>query len=198
MRIHVKRTRPPILILLTAVLLLSACGGEKRPEPDPTARQKVNIPLAENQPNAINPVEVPDDALPDLSQLTEIEAQIFRRSVALQIPYYDAQYKWAEKANTITDGNEAAAALKEYMNIQNRFARSMQQLDLEFSGKLDPNYAGSKAFEKAIDQYMNNPVLEKRLNFIVESVASLMKRFESDPACKAILAEIARLSSQSQ
>lgn len=193
-----KRSYLPIPILLTVVLLLSACGGEKKPEPDPTARQKVNIPLAENQPNAINPVEVPDEALPDLSQLTEIEAQIFRRSVALQVPYYDAQYKWAEKANTITDGNDAAAALKEYMNIQNKFARSMQQLDLEFSSKLDPNYAGSKAFEKAIDDYMSDPTLMKRLDYIVQSVASLMQRFKDDPACKAILAEVERLARQSQ
>ncbi|MBE0644013.1 MAG: hypothetical protein IH600_08025 [Bacteroidetes bacterium] len=188
----------PITLLLVSALTIAACGGEKKPEPDPNARQAVNIPLAENQPNAINPVEVPEENLPDLSGLTEIERQIFKRSVALQVPYYDEQYKWAERANTINDGQEAAAALKEYMNIQNRFARSMQQLDLEFSGKLDPNYAGSKAFDKAIDQYMNDPNLMKRLDFIVESVASLMKRFKNDPACKSILAEVERLARQSQ
>lgn len=196
-----KLFHPANALLLAVLLSVSACGSEKKPQnqqPDPTADQQVNIPFAKDESDRLAAVEVPEEKLPDLSGLSKIEAEIFRRSIALQIPYYDVQYKWAEKANTITEGTEAAAAMKDYLNIQNEFARAMQRLDLEFVGKLDPNYQGSKAFEKAIDRYLENPELLKRIEFIMNSFRSLMERFKDDPACRSVLAEIERIANQPQ
>jgi hypothetical protein len=193
-----KLSLPLCALLLAAAFHISGCGSEKKPQADSDSGQQVNIPFARQQPGEIAPVDVPEDKLPDLSGLSNIEAQIFKRSIALQIPYYDAQYKWAEHANSVTKGEDAAASMKAYLNIQNEFARAMQRLDLEFAGKIDPNYVGSKAFEKAIDEYMEDAELMRRIDFIVEAFQSLMVRFKKDPACQAVLAEIQRIAEQPQ
>jgi hypothetical protein len=127
-----------------------------------------------------------------------VEAAIFKRTIALQIPYYDMLEKWADNANKITKGADASAALRQYLNIQNEFTKSMQRVDLEFAGKIDPNYAGSPAFEKAIDQYMDNPGLIKKTEYIMQSYVNLMQRFKDDPACRDFFAEVERLSRESQ
>ncbi|MBR9974737.1 MAG: hypothetical protein KFF77_04095 [Bacteroidetes bacterium] len=193
-----KRLTLFILPFVAVVLLLPACGGEKKPEPDPEARQQVNIPLSKEQSGLIQPVEVPAEKLPDLSKLSEVEASIFRRTVGLQIPYYEILQKWADEANTITTGEAAAVSLRQYLNIQNDFARSMQRLDMEFAGKIDPEYAGSAAFEVAVDEYMNDPQLMKRTEYIMGSYTNLMQRFKDDPACKEFFAEVERLARESQ
>jgi hypothetical protein len=186
------------IALLLGLLLCSACGGQKRPEADPEARQKVNIPLAAEQEGLIQPVEVPEEDLPDLSKLSDVEAAIFRKTLALQIPYYDLLEKWADNANTITEGPAAAASLRQYLNIQNDFTKAMQRVDLEFAGTLDPDYAGSPAFEKAIDKYMDNPELLRRTEYIMQSYVSLMQRFQDDPACRDFFTEVERLARESQ
>jgi hypothetical protein len=187
----------PTLLILAAIAL-AACGGEKKPAQDPDARQQVNIPRAQAPAGGLQPVEVPADKLPDLSKISAVEAQIFKRTIGLQIPYYDKLVKWADRANKIEKGTEAAASLREYLNIQNEFAAAMQRLDLEFAGKVDPNYAGSKTFEKVVDEYMSDPELIKRTEYIVESYVSLMQRFKTDPACKDFFAEVERLARESQ
>lgn len=193
-----KRRSHSILLLAAVALLLPACGGEKKPGPDPEARQQVNIPLAKEQTGLIQPIDVPAEKLPDLSKLSDVEAAIFRRTVGLQIPYYDMLAKWADEANAIKTGEAASASLRQYLNIQNDFAKSMQRLDLEFAGKIDPDYAGSAAFEKAIDEYMSDPTLIKRTEYIMGTYANLMQRFKDDPACKDFFAEVERLARESQ
>lgn len=194
-RIHVKIQS---VLVLIAIFALGACGGEKKPEQDPDASQKVNIPLSSDQGGLIKPVEVPAEKLPNLSKLSDVEAAIFKRTIALQIPYYDLLEKWADNANKITKGTDAAASLKQYLNIQNEFTKSMQRMDLEFAGKIDPNYAGSPAFDKAVDQYMDNPELIKKIEYIMQSYINLMQRFKDDPACRDFFAEVERLSRESQ
>jgi len=158
----------------------------------------VNIPRAQAPAGGLQPVEVPADKLPDLSKISAVEAQIFKRTIALQIPYYDKLVKWADHANKIEKGTDAAVSLREYLNIQNEFTLAMQRLDLEFVGKVDPNYAGSKNFEKVVDEYMSDPELIKRTEYIMESYVSLMQRFKTDPACKDFFAEVERLARESQ
>lgn len=187
-----------LTMLILASLGLTACGGEKKPGQDPDARQQVNIPRAEAPAGGLQPVDVPADKLPDLSKISAIEAQIFRRTIGLQIPYYDKLVKWADRANKIDKGTDAAVSLREYLNIQNEFAAAMQRLDLEFVGKVDPNYAGSKTFEKVVDEYMSDPELIKRTEYIMESYVSLMQRFKDDPACKDFFAEVERMARESQ
>ena len=194
----VKRIAYPILLLAATALLLPACGKEKKPEPDPQASQPVNIPLAKEQGGLIKPVEVPAEKLPDLSKLSDVEAAIFKRTIGLQIPYYDMLEKWADQANAITEGEAAAVSLRQYLNIQNDFTKAMQRLDLEFAGKIDPDYAGSPAFEKAVDTYMDNPELIRRTEHIMQSYVGLMQRFRDDPACKDFFAEVERLARESQ
>ncbi|MFZ1729901.1 MAG: hypothetical protein WBQ23_12980 [Bacteroidota bacterium] len=191
-----KSTRLPFALLLIAALAFGACSSKQKPVVDSEARQQVNIPVAEQQSGTIVPVDVPADKLPDLSGLTDVEAQIFKRSVGLQIPYYDAKFKWAEHANTITKGEEAAASIREYLKIDDEFERSMQRLDLEFVGKIDPNYVPSKAFDKAIDDYMKEADLVRRMEYVTNSFSSIMKRFKDDPACQKVLAEIEKIASQ--
>lgn len=185
-------------LVLGTVVLFAACGGEKKPAREQDMSPPLNIPLAKQQGGLITPIEVPADKLPDLSGLSDIEAEVFKRTIGLQIPYYDMLGKWADHANTITQGEEAAAALREYLNIQNDFTKAMQRLDLEFAGKIDPNYAGSPAFEKVIDRYMDDPALIEKTGHIMESYISLMQRFKDDPACRDFFAEVERIARESQ
>lgn len=199
LRNTVKSPRIPLALIIVAAISLPACGSEKKPHAEqPVAEQKVNIPFADEQSSTIHPVEVPADKLPDLSGLTDIEAQIFKRSISLQIPYYDVKYKWAEDANTITKGEAAAASMRRYLKIDDDFERSMQRLDLEFVGKIDPNYVASKAFDKAIDEYMKKAELVQRMEYVTKAFSNLMQRFQNDPACQPVLAEIERIARQPQ
>ena len=74
----------------------------------------------------------------------------------------------------------------------------MQRIDLEFAGKIDPNYAGSPAFDKAVNQYMDNPELIGKTEYIMQSYVNLMQRFKDDPACRDFFAQVERLSRESQ
>ncbi|MBR9978316.1 MAG: hypothetical protein KFH87_09525 [Bacteroidetes bacterium] len=179
------------------VFLLPACGKDQRPEQDEPAQQHVNIPLAEEQ-NGIQPVRVPDDVLPDLSGISDVEAQLFKRTIALQIPYYEALVTWADNANTVTEGSAAAISLRRYLTLQDEFAHSMERLDIEFAGKLDPEYVGSPAFENVVDEYMSNPELLRQTKYIIESYTGLIERFHDDPACQDVFAEIEQMSAAAQ
>lgn len=185
-------------LVLATIVLFAACGGEKKPAQELESPPRVNVPLAKEQSGLIKPIEVPVDKLPDLAGLSDIEAEVFKRTIGLQIPYYDMLAKWADHANTITEGEEAATSLREYLNIQNDFTKAMQRLDLEFAGKIDPNYAGSPAFEKVIDRYMDDPALIEKTGRIMNAYISLMQRFKDDPACRDFFAEVERIARESQ
>lgn len=197
MRIDVRHVLKLFVTTALVVFLFPSCDKDQRPEREEVAQQHVNIPLAGEQ-RGLQPVAVPDDALPDMSGISEIEAELFKQTIALQIPYYEALVKWADDANTITEGTAAATSLRGYLTLQNEFARSMERLDMTFAGKLDPDYAASPEFESVIDEYMGNPELLRQTKYIIESYTSLIERFHDDPACKEIFAEIERMSAEAQ
>ena len=189
-----------------AILLLTACGGEEQGQSGEQVTQhrgpRVNIPLAEDQDavdDEIPPAgRIPAEELPDLSGLPELERDVFMRTIQIQHPYYRALEQWADAANEITEGEAAATALRRYISLQDQFARRMQTLDLEFSGKLDPNYAGSAEFSRVVDAYMNGPRVMRQTEYIMQSYMSLIQRFRDDPACKDVFAELDRLARESQ
>jgi hypothetical protein len=197
MRIDVRFILKLLVTTALVVFLLPACDKDQRPERDENARQRVNIPLAEDQSD-IQPMAVPDEALPDLSGVSKVEAEIFTRTVALQIPYYEALVAWADNANTITEGDAAATSLRRYLTLQDEFAHAMQRLDLEFVGKVEPDYAGSAEFEEVVEEYMSNPELLRQTEYIIESYTRLLERFHDHPACKEIFAEIEQMVAEEQ
>ncbi|MBN1446316.1 MAG: hypothetical protein JXA28_00175 [Bacteroidetes bacterium] len=196
-----------ILAFLAVALLLTACGGEEtqqqaQDQTGQTRGTRVNIPLAEDQDavdDEIPPAgRIPAEELPDLSGLPEVERDVFMRTIQIQHPYYQALEKWADAANEITEGEAAATALRRYISLQDQFARRMQTLDIEFSGKLDPDYAGSAEFSRVVDAYMNGPKVMRQTEYIMQSYMSLIQRFRDDPACKDVFAELDRLARESQ
>ncbi|MDT8325686.1 MAG: hypothetical protein RRA94_16345 [Bacteroidota bacterium] len=196
------------LTLLLAAGLLTACGGDKQEREENAARQEspvVRMPLAEDQSapapsdDAIAPAEnISDDQLPDMSKLNGVEKDIFKKTISIQMPYYDALEKWADNANSIESGNEAAAALRRYIKLQEDFARQMQRVDAEFAGKLDPNYQATPEFQRVLDTYMNDPELMRRTEYIMRAYMGIIQRYKDDPACKEVFAEIERMAREAQ
>jgi hypothetical protein len=177
-------------------ILLVACTEKKQDAPDPNARQKVNIPVERNSEPVVDVSHL--DTLRGFKQLPTVEREIFRRTVQLQIPYYENLEKWADEANQVRDGKAAAISLRRYLDLQNAFALKMQKIDQEFAGRIDPNYAGSAQFNRVLDAYMKNADVDRRGKYILESAVSLMQRFKDDPACQDIFAEIRAMSEQQQ
>ena len=198
-----------ILFLSLIALLFTACGGEDRGQNQAQQQTppRVNIPLAEDQspaPDAqedagIAPAEeLPEGTIPDLSGLKDVEKELFVKTIKVQVPYYEALGAWADAANTVQDGNAAAASLRRYIALQESFARQMQKLDASFSGRLDPNYAGSAEFQRVLDVYMNDPDLLRRTEHIMKAYMGLIQRFRDDPACKEVFADIERMAREAQ
>ncbi|MCB2203904.1 hypothetical protein KQI65_04090 [bacterium] len=195
-------------VLTIAALMVTACGSDKD-KTEQSAQQEespvVRMPFAEDSevpepsPDALAPAEnIPDEDLPDLSKLSTVERQIFRRTVSIQVPYYDALEKWADAANDIKKGSDAAKSLRKYIALQNDFAIEMQQIDAEFAGKIDANYQGSQEFQRVLDAYLNDPDLMRRTDYIMRSYMSLIQRFKDDPACKDVFADIERMAREAQ
>ncbi len=194
--------------LLLAAILLTACGGDKQAQEESAGQQEspvVRMPLAEDQSapapseDAIAPAEdISDDRLPDMSKLSGVERQIFKKTVGIQIPYYDALEKWADNANSIEKGSDAAAALRKYITLQEDFARQMQRLDAEFAGTLDPNYQATPEFQRVLDSYMSDPELMRRTEYIMRAYMGIIQRYKDDPACKEVFAEIERMAREAQ
>lgn len=194
--------------LLLAAILLTACGGDKQAQEESAGQQEspvVRMPLAEDQSapspseDAIAPAEdISDDRLPDMSKLSGVEKQIFKKTVGIQIPYYDALEKWADNANSIEKGSDAAAALRKYITLQEDFARQMQRLDAEFAGTLDPNYQATPEFQRVLDSYMSDPELMRRTEYIMRAYMGIIQRYKDDPACKEVFAEIERMAREAQ
>lgn len=197
-----------ILSFLLAASLLTACGGDKQAQEDTAGQEEspvVRMPLAENQDvpapseDAIAPAEdIPEDQLPDMSKLSGVEKEIFKRTLSIQVPYYDALEAWADKANGIESGSEAAASLRKYITLQEDFARQMQRIDAEFAGKLDPNYQATPEFQRVLDTYMNDPELIRRTEYIMRSYMGIIQRYKDDPACREVFAEIERMAREAQ
>lgn len=203
-----------ILALFAAALILTACGEEdsKQQQTRQNAPPRVNIPLAEDQgdPNAgmspggdmegeLAPTgDIPEEKLPDLSGLEGVERELFVKTVQIQIPYYEALAQWADEAEQVTEGKEAAASLRRYIALQESFGRRMQKLDRQFTGQLDPNYTGSEEFSRVLDEYMNDPELLASTEKIMGAYMGLIQRFRDDPACKEVFADIERMARESQ
>jgi len=198
-----------VFSLLLAALLFTACGSDdKQQEQQQQAPPRVNIPIAgddggEQQQSEdatqIEPVEQLDErSLPDLSKLSAIEKQIFLETVRRQVAYYDALEKWAAEAGTIKDGDAAAASIRRYIALQEEFARQLQQLDAQFAGKIDPNYAGSPEFAAVLDEYLGRPELIRQTERIMNTYAGMLQRFKDDPAFREVYAEIERMAREAQ
>ena len=198
-----------ILTLFLAAVLITGCGGDKKSQEDNAQQQDgspvVRMPLGENETapdpsaDAIKPVEnISEDKLPDLSKLSAIEKSIFKKTVSIQVPYYDALEKWADRANELKTGTEAAKSLRSYIKLQEDFARQMQGLDDEFAGKIDVNYTGSEDFQKVLEQYMGDPELMRRTEYIMRSYMGVIQRFKDDPACKDVFSDIEKMARQAQ
>ncbi|GEM_PF-1427911 len=202
-----------ILVLFTAAMILTACGGDdtEQQQAQQNTPPRVNIPLAEDQgdPNAgmspggtdgeLAPTgDIPEEKLPDLSGLEGVERELFVKTVQIQIPYYEALAQWADEAEQVTEGKEAAASLRRYIALQESFARQMQKLDMQFTGRLEPNYTGSEEFSRVLDEYMNDPELLASTEKIMGAYMGLIQRFRDDPACKEVFADIERMARESQ
>lgn len=197
-----------VFSLLLAATLLTACGGDKQAQEESADQQEspvVRMPLAEDQSapapseDAIAPADdISDDRLPDMSKLSGVEKDIFKKTVSIQVPYYDALEKWADNANSIEKGSEAATALRKYIRLQEDFARQMQRIDAEFAGKLDANYQATPEFQHVLDSYMNDPELMRRTEYIMRAYMGIIQRYKDDPACKEVFAEIERMAREAQ
>ena len=165
--------------------------------PDPSASQPMNMPGVQPEID-----ETPDvsqlDSLPGFAKLPDVEREIFRKTIILQIPYYERLERWANDANTIKSGRDASTALRTYIAYQDDFAEKMQVLDKEFQGKIDPGYLESKQFGKVVDAYMSDPQLTKRIEYIMQSYVSLLQRFKNDPACKEVFEDLNRMAAEAQ
>ncbi len=197
-----------ILSLCITALMLTACGGDKQSQEEAAQQQEspvVRMPLAENDAapapseDDIKPIDnLSDEKLPDLSKLSEVERDIFKKTISIQIPYYDALETWADNANSIKTGSEAAAALRKYIKLQDDFARQMQRIDAQFAGKLDANYQATEDFQRVLDVYMNDPELNRRTEYIMRSYMGIIQQYKDDPACKEVFADIERMAREAQ
>ena len=188
--------------------MLTACGGDKQSQEETAQQQQespvVRMPLAENDASApseddIKPLEnISEEKLPDLSKLSDVEREIFKKTISIQIPYYDALEKWADNANSIKTGSEAASALRTYIKLQDDFARQMQRIDAQFAGKLDANYQATEDFQRVLDVYMNDPELNRRTEYIMRSYMGIIQQYKDDPACKEVFADIERMAREAQ
>ncbi|MCZ7555160.1 MAG: hypothetical protein M5R41_01990 [Bacteroidia bacterium] len=186
-------------IVLTVVsLLFIACGNKEKPVPHPSAMQPMNLPPQTEQHYAAD-VDVSGlDSIPGFSKLPEVEREIFSRTVQLQVKHYENLERWADEANTAKTGRDASVSMRLYIAYLEDFEQKMKALDQEFSGKLSPKYAESKNFNSVVDAYMENPDLQRRVEYIMNSFVSLMQRFQDDPACRDVFAELQRMVGQAQ
>lgn len=197
-----------VFSFILAALLITACGSDnKEQDQQQQAPPRVNIPIAEEDiPDGetesaaqIEPVEsLDDETLPDLSKLSEVEQQIFLETVRRQVAYYDALEKWAKETESIKGGDAAAASVRRYIALQEAFARQLRQLDTQFAGRIDPDYAGSPEFAKVLDEYLGRPELIKQTEYIMTTYAGMLQKYRDDPAFKEVYAEIERLAREAQ
>jgi hypothetical protein len=191
MRLH-------ILIYAFALLAVIACGNKEKPAVDPSTMQPLNLPPESGQ-NFAADVDVSGlDTIPGFSKLPEVEREIFSRTVQLQIKHYENLQRWADEANTAKTGRDATVSMRLYIAYLEDFEEKMKALDEEFSGKLSPRYAESKNFNSVVDAYMDNPDLQLRVEYIMNSFVSLMQRFQDDPACREVFADLQRIVGQAR
>lgn len=190
--------RQHVLVLTIASFLFIACGNKEKPVPDPSAMQPLNLPPQTEQNYAAD-VDVSGlDSIPGFSKLPEVEREIFSRTVQLQVKHYENLERWADEANTAKTGRDASVSMRLYIAYLEDFEQKMKALDQEFSGKLSPKYAESKNFNSVVDAYMENPDLQRRVEYIMNSFVSLMQRFQDDPACRDVFADLQRMVGQAQ
>jgi hypothetical protein len=190
--------RQHILALTVMLLAIAGCGSKEKPAADPSTMQPLNLPPQTEQ-NPAADVDVSGlDSIPGFSKLPEVERDIFSRTVQLQVRHYENLERWADEANTAKTGRDATVSMRLYIAYLEDFEQKMKALDTEFSDKLPPRYAESKNFNSVVDAYMDNPELQRRVEYIMNSFVSLMQRFQDDPACREVFADLQRIVGQSQ
>ncbi len=191
MRIHT------FILLVAAAFVLISCGSKDKPVPEPAATQQLNLP----QGNVPDPVEVDVsalDSLPGFSKLPAVEQEIFSRTIQLQVKHYANLESWADEANTVKTGRDASTSLRLYIAYLEDFEKRMKALDQEFTGKLPPNYAETKQFNKVVEAYMTDADLQRRTEYIMNTLISLMQRYQNDPACKDVFAELQKMATEAR
>ncbi len=186
-----------IPFFLTVFLVLVACGSKEKPMPDPSAQQPMNMPGV--QPDVAEAADVSKlDTLPGFSKLPAVERDIFSRTIQLQVKHYANLERWADEANTVKTGRDASTSLRLYIAYLEEFEQRMKALDKEFVGKISPDYSESKQFNAVVEAYMSDPELQRRTEYIMNSLLSLMQHYKEDPACKDVFADLEKFFRQAQ
>jgi len=189
-----------VIACIFTALLLVACGDSQRTPPDSAQEQPFAAPG--DMPDEMREAELGDlpklDTLQGFADLPAIEREIFRETVALQIPFYDKMERWASQAHRVDDGRQASEMLRRYIELQNDFGKGMHELDEKYKDRIEPNYAGTEMFVRTLDNYMESPQMQRRIEFITHAYISLIQRFRDDPACQAVLSDISRMARESE
>jgi hypothetical protein len=189
--------------LCTAVLaffLLTACGGKRENATPPSGGvpppESAAVPAPAARPVSPQFLEAMKGV--DISALTDIEKEIFDRTVRIQIPFYQRLTVWADSADRIMDGEHAASALRAYLRLQEEFGAAMGQLDKDIAGRVPADFEGSVAFNKAVDDYLARADMVRVTERITRSFTSLIARYRDNPACRNVMARIDRMSKSPQ